>query len=49
MGGDRNWNRWKEAQGELHETYKVEEAYWSKRARVRWLNKETRTQYIFIQ
>lgn len=37
MGGDRNWKRWKEAQGELDKTYKVEEEYWSKKARVRWL------------
>lgn len=37
MGEDRNWKRWKKAQGELDEAYKVEKEYWSKRSRVRWL------------
>lgn len=47
MGEDRNWKRWNEAQGELDEVYKVEEEYWSKRSKVRWLKEgDKNTRYF---
>lgn len=37
LGGNRDWERWKQLKYHLNKAYKEEEEFWSRKARIQWL------------
>lgn len=49
LGGNRNWERWKQLKCHLNKAYKEEEEFWSRKARVQWLKEgDKNTKYFHV-
>lgn len=47
LGGQKNLGTWGKLRSQLEEVYKDEDEYWSRKARVEWLQQEGRnTKYL---
>lgn len=47
LGGERDWERWKQLKHHSTETYKEEEEFWSRKAGITWLKEKDRNTKYF--
>lgn len=47
MKGSRDWAKWQQLKTQMHESYKQEEEFWSKKSRILWLKEWDRNPKYF--